>query len=122
MFRIKLSDRYPLHVAIDRATGYTASLFSAMAFPVLYIVSRCNYNLFHGLADIFTIVIASTVFVVAWNSRESIDNNYLLYAGIGFLSFAFLDLFHMLGNKNMGVFPQYGNLGPTLYISRAGTY
>jgi PAS domain S-box-containing protein len=117
MFRIKPFDRYPLHVAIDRATGHTALLFCALAFPVLYIVSRYNYNLFHGLADIFTIVIASTVFVVAWNSRESIDNNYLLYAGIAFLSFAFLDLFHVLGNKNMGVFPQYGNLGPALYIA-----
>ena len=117
MFRIKLSDRYPLRVAIHIAAGYTALVFFAFAFPVLYIVSRYNYNLFHGLADIFTIVIACTVFVVAWNSRESIDNNYLLYAGIGFLSFAFLDLFHVLGNKDMGVFPQYGNLGPTLYIA-----
>jgi PAS domain S-box-containing protein len=114
---IKLSDRYHLHVAMDRATGYTAFLFFALAFPVLYIVSRYNYNLFHGLADIFTIVIASIVFVVAWNSRESIDNNYFLYAGIGFLFFALLDLFHVLGNKDMGVLPQYGNLGPTLYIA-----
>ena len=117
MFRTKLFERHPLHVAIDRAAGYTAFLFCALAFSVLYIVSRYNYNLFHALADIFTIVIASTVFVVAWNSRESLDNDYLLYAGIAFLSFAFLDLFHVLGNKNMGVFPQYGNLGPTLYIA-----
>jgi PAS domain S-box-containing protein len=117
VFRIKLSDRYPQRVATHRSAGYTALLFWALTFPVLYIVSRYNYNLFHGLADIFTIVIASTVFVVAWNSRESIDNSYLLYAGIGFLSFSFLDLFHVLSNKNMGVFPQYGNLGPTLYIA-----
>jgi PAS domain S-box-containing protein len=102
---------------MDRATRYTAILFCAFAFPVLYIVSRYNYNLFHGLADIFTIVIASTVFVLAWNARESIDNDYLLYVGIAFLFFAFLDLFHVLGNKNMGVFPQYGNLGPALYIA-----
>ncbi len=115
MFRIKLLDRYPLH-AINRATGYTA-LFCALAFMVLYILSRYNYNLFHGLADIFTIVIAGTVFVVAWNSRESVDNDYLLYVGIGFLAFCFLDLFHVLGNKNMGVFPEYGNLGPALYIA-----
>ncbi|MBI5603895.1 MAG: PAS domain S-box protein, partial [Deltaproteobacteria bacterium] len=117
MFRSKLFDRYPLPVVIDRASGYTALLFCALAFPVLYIVSRYNYNLFHGLADIFTIVIAGTVFVVAWNSRRSIDNHYLLFAGNAFLSFAFLDLLHVLGNKNMGVFPQYGNLGPTLYIA-----
>ncbi len=117
MFRTKLFERHPLHVGMDRAAGYTAFLFCALAFSVLYILSRYNYNLFHALADIFTIVIASTVFVIAWNSRGSLDNDYLLYAGIAFLSFAFLDLFHVLGNKNMGVFPQYGNLGPTLYIA-----
>jgi PAS domain S-box-containing protein len=117
VFRMKLSEGYPPRIAIHRPAGYTALLFFALIFPVLYIVSRYNYNLFHGLADIFTIVIAGTVFVVAWNSRESIDNDYLLYAGIGFLSFAFLDLFHVLGNKDTGVFPQYGNLGPTLYIA-----
>ena len=117
MLSIKLSDHYSPPVAIDRATGYKALLFCTLAFPVLYIVSRYNYNLFHGLVDFFAIVIASTVFVVAWNSRESTDNNYFLYTGIAFLFFAFLDLFHLLGNKNMGVFPQYGNLGPTLYIA-----
>jgi signal transduction histidine kinase len=49
-----------------------------------------------------------------------VDNNYFLFAGIAFLFFAFLNLMHLLGNKNMGVFPEYGNLGPTFYI--AGRY
>jgi hypothetical protein len=105
---------------LDRATGYTAYLFFALAFPALYIVSRYNYNLFHSLADIFTIVIASTVFVVAWNSRGSLDNDYLLYAGIAFVSFAFLDLFHLLGNKTWTCFLNTGT-SSSRYIS-AGMY
>jgi len=85
--------------------------------PVIYFLSRQNYNLFHSLADGASIVIAASAFMIIWNSRARVDNNYFLYTGIAFLFFAFLDLMHLLGNKNMGVFPEYGNLGPTFYIA-----
>lgn len=88
--------------------------------PLIYVTSRHNYNLFHSLADGASIVIAASAFTIIWNSRRSVDNKYFLYAGIGFLFFALLDLMHLLGNKDMGVFPGYGNLGPTFYI--AGRY
>lgn len=81
-----------------------------------YFVSRHNYPLFHSFADMVTVFIAASVFVVVWNGRRRLDNHYFLYVGIAFLFFAFLDFMHLLGNKDMGVFPQYGNLGPTLYI------
>ena len=89
-----------------------STLFWALALPAMYLISRYNYNLFHSLADGISIVIAACVFVIIWNSRQLVDNNYFLYTGISFLFFAFLDLMHLLGNKGMGVFPQYGNLGP----------
>ena len=88
-----------------------------MALPVFYFISRYNYNLFHSLADGVSIVIAACAFTIIWNSRRLVDNHYFLYTGIAFLFFAFLDLMHLLGNKNMGVFPEYGNLGPTFYIA-----
>lgn len=97
-----------------------SALLLALSIPFLYLLSRYSYNLFHSLADGLTIVIAACAFVVVWNSRHNIDNNYFTYVGISLLFFAFLDLIHMLGNKNMGVFPGYGNLGPTFYI--AGRY
>lgn len=87
------------------------------ALPVLYFISRYNYNLFHSLADGISIAIAVSVFMIVWNARRILDNDYLLYVGISFLFFALIDLLHVLGNKNMGVFPQYGNLGPALYIA-----
>ena len=96
---------------------YNTTIFCVLALPVLYLISRYNYNLFHSLADGVSIVIAACIFTIIWNGRRIVDNDYFLYVGIAFLFFAFLDLMHLLGNKNMGVFPEYGNLGPALYIA-----
>ena len=94
-----------------------STLLWIAALPVLYLISRYNYNLFHGLVDGISITIAASVFMIIWNGRRILDNDYFLYIGISFLFFAFLDFMHVLGNKNMGVFPEYGNLGPALYIA-----
>jgi len=82
-----------------------------------YIAARADYPLFHSLADGLTVLIAVSVFIVVWNGRRRLDNHYLLFVSIAFLFFGLLDFLHLLGNKNMGVFPKYGNLGPTLYIA-----
>lgn len=95
----------------------TAILWVVLALPVIYFISKYNYNLFHSFADGTSIVIAACAFTIIWNSRRLVDNNYFLFTGIAFLFFALLDLMHLLGNKNMGVFPEYGNLGPTFYIA-----
>jgi signal transduction histidine kinase len=96
---------------------YRAAIFWVLALPPLYFISRHNYNLFHVFVDGASIVIAACVFLIIWNARRIIDNDYFLYVGIAFLFFAFMDSMHVLGNKNMGVFPEYGNLGPALYIA-----
>lgn len=88
-----------------------------LLLPLLYFISRYNYNLFHSFADGISIVIAACAFTIIWNSRHLVDNNYYLYVGIAFLFFAFLDSMHVLGNKDMGIFREYGNLGPTFYIA-----
>jgi PAS domain-containing protein len=95
---------------------YRTAIFLALALSAFYFISRHNYNLFHSFADGVSIVIAACVFTIIWNGRRIVDNDYFLYVGIAFLFFAFWDLMHLLGNKNMGVFPEYGNLGPALYI------
>ncbi|RJR29911.1 MAG: GAF domain-containing protein [Desulfobacteraceae bacterium] len=96
---------------------YKALLLWAAPLPFLYLISRYNYNLFHGIVDGASIVIAASVFMIIWTARRLLDNDYLLFVGISFLFFSFLDLLHVVGNKDMGVFPEYGNLGPALYIA-----
>ena len=97
-----------------------AVLAGVLGLLLLYLVGRYNYNLFHSFVDGVSIVIAVCAFTIIWNSRRLVDNNYFLFTGIAFLFFAFLDSIHLLGNKDMGIFPGYGNLGPTFYI--AGRY
>ena len=85
---------------------------------LLYLVSRAaNYNIFHSIVDGATVFIAGSVFLVVWNGRRHLDNHYYLFIAIAFLAFALLDFAHLLGNKDMGVFPGYDNLGPTFYIA-----
>jgi PAS domain S-box-containing protein len=93
------------------------AVFWTLALLAMYIISRYRYTLFHAISDGVTITIAVCAFLTIWNSRQRVDNDYFLFAGISLLFFAVLDLLHMLGNKGMGVFPEYGNLGPTFYIA-----
>ncbi len=96
---------------------FVAAIPCALALLLIYFVSRSNYNLFHSFADGASIVIAASTFTIIWNSRHRVSNDYFLFTGIAFLFFAFLNAMHLLGNKGMGVFPAYGNLGPTFYIA-----
>lgn len=100
----------------NRKKHIFSSVLVMMIFISLYITSRFNYPLFHSMNEIITIFIAASVFIIIWNGRHLLDNQYYLLISIGFLFLAFFDFMHLVGNKGMGVFPQYGNLGPTFYI------
>jgi PAS domain S-box-containing protein len=97
--------------------GYAKAAFAVLVIFFLFFASKYNYNLFHVIADGVSIVVATCAFVILWNSRRFKDNDYFTLVGIALVFFAILDFAHVLGNKNMGVFPGYGNLGPTFYIA-----
>ena len=91
----------------------------AISLVALYFLSRQNYLLFHGIVEVFSIVIAFAIFAIAWNSRHLIDNNYFIFIGIAFLFVAGLDVFHLLAYKGMGVFSSFtgSNLATQLWIA-----
>ncbi|MCL5985627.1 MAG: HD domain-containing protein [Actinobacteria bacterium] len=94
------------------------SLLGVFILLALYLASRYSYILFHSLAELFSIIIACGIFMLAWNSRKFLDNNYLLFIGIAYLFVAGIDTIHTLAYKGMGVFPGYGsNLATQLWIS-----
>ncbi len=87
----------------------------------LYLTSFYSYLLFHSLAEIFSIIVACGIFMIAWNSRRFIDNNYLLFIGIAYLFVGAIDLIHTLAYKGMNVFSGYDtNLATQFWI--AGRY
>lgn len=84
----------------------------------LYLSSLYNYLLFHTFAEIFSVVIALAIFVLAWNSRQFLNNHYFIFIGIAFLFAGVLDLLHTLAYKGMGVFQGYdANLPTQLWIA-----
>ncbi|NLO72914.1 MAG: hypothetical protein GX100_02240 [candidate division WS1 bacterium] len=72
-----------------------------------------SFLLFHSLAEIFSVVIACAVFLLAWNSRDFVRNYYLLWVGIAYLFVAGLDVVHTLTFRGMGVFPDLETDTPT---------
>jgi PAS domain S-box-containing protein len=84
----------------------------------LYLTSLHSYLLFHSVAELFGIVVASAIFILTWNSRRFLDNTPLLFLGIAYLFIGVLDLIHMLAYKGMGIFPGYQtNLPTQLWIA-----
>jgi nitrogen-specific signal transduction histidine kinase len=69
---------------------------AAFLVTVFYLSKQQNYVLFHTLVELFSIVIAFAVFIVTWNSRKILDNNFLLLVGISYLFIGALDLMHTL--------------------------
>jgi PAS domain S-box-containing protein len=103
--------RYNISIYLQIAVG-------AAVFVVLFIISRNNYLLFHGIAEIFSSIVAFTIFVLAWHTRRYTENDYLLFLGIAYLFVGILDLIHMLAYTGMGVFTGYGtNLATQLWIA-----
>ncbi len=82
----------------------------------LYFTTRVDYLLFHSLAEIFSIVVAFSIFVITWNSKKYISNPYLLFLGIASLFIASLDLLHIFSYKGMPIFKDYSYYANQLWI------
>ncbi|MFP5222028.1 MAG: MASE3 domain-containing protein [Acidobacteriota bacterium] len=90
-----------------------------MLLVALVMSVTINYLLFHTFAEMFSIVIAFGVFMLAWNTRRFLNNDYLLSVGIAYFFAAFLDLMHTLTYKGMTIFPGLddNNVPPQLWLT-----
>jgi signal transduction histidine kinase len=92
-------------------------LIAGLVLLGLFLTSTYNYLLFHSLSEIASILVMYSVFIVSWNTRRFLDNNYLIFIGITYLFVGSVDLIHTLGYQGMGVFPGYdANLPTQLWI------
>jgi PAS domain S-box-containing protein len=96
----------------------TKFILAALVLIALFLTSLHSYLLFHTLAELFSIVIGATIFVLAWNFRRFYQDSFLMFIGMAFLFFSFIDLLHTLAFKGMGVFPGHdANLPTQLWIA-----
>jgi signal transduction histidine kinase/DNA-binding response OmpR family regulator len=93
-------------------------LLGALCLLVLSLTSLHSYLLFHTLAELFSVVVAWGIFLVAWNSQDYQSNGYLLFVGIAYLFVGALDLLHALAYQGMSIFAvQDPNLATQLWIA-----
>jgi len=85
----------------------------AVVFGLLLFARQHDYLLFHASAEIFSSVVAFTIFVIAWHTRRNMENDFLLFLGIAYLFVAGLDIIHMLSYSGMSFFQEYGTNLPT---------
>lgn len=96
---------------------HIAVLFGVLALFGLYLAKGYSYLLFHSLAELFSIIVACCIFMVAWNTKQFVKNSYFLFIGIAYLFVGGIDLVHTLSYKGMGVFQGYDtNLATQLWI------
>ncbi len=83
----------------------------------LYGMSLYSYLLFHTAVELFSICVAVSIFMIAWNTRSLQQNGYLAFVGVVYLFIAGIDLVHTLAYQGMSIFTGYGsNLATQLWI------
>jgi len=95
----------------------STGLLGIGVFFGLYLTGLYSYLLFHTLVEIFSVIVACAIFMVAWNTRNFLNNSYLLLLGIAYPFIGGLDLLHTMAYKGMGIFQGYdANLPTQLWI------
>ncbi|MDD5772122.1 MAG: GGDEF domain-containing protein [bacterium] len=95
-----------------------SDLFFFPALLILFLTSLYSYILFHSFAEVFSIIVAFSTFMVVWNVRDSIANKYILFIGTAYFFIGTLDLFHAFAFPEMNIFRGHGtNLFIQLWIS-----
>lgn len=98
---------------------YAVNVLSAIfVLAGLYLCRLYSYPLFHSIAEIFSIVVAFGIFMVAWNTRGFITNNFFLFLGIAYPFIGAIDLIHALSYKGVSILHGFDSDLPTqLWVS-----
>ncbi|MBN1315721.1 MAG: PAS domain S-box protein [Anaerolineales bacterium] len=78
-----------------------------LIFIGLYAASLYSQILLHSIAEFFSITIAFSIFVIAWNSRQYLESYFMLFLGIAFLFVGGIDLFHTLAFSGLEKFSEF---------------
>jgi PAS domain S-box-containing protein len=82
------------------------TIFTVALLVLIFKISvKQNFLLFHTIVELSSIVIAFAVFIVTWNTRKMLDNNYLYFVGMAYVFIGGLDLLHTITYPGMNIIP-----------------
>ena len=104
--------------AASRSNTVLAILLGIVLIAGLILTSRVSYLVFHSLVEIFSVAVAWSIFMLAWNARRYMKNDALLLLGVASFFVGGLDMIHTLAYTGMNIFPGYDtNLPTQLWIA-----
>jgi signal transduction histidine kinase len=72
---------------------------------LLFLLSSINYLLIHTLTEVASIILLTAVFLIGWNTRRLVSNQFFVILSTGFLVTGAVDLLHTLTYKGMHILP-----------------
>ncbi len=75
---------------------------------LLFLLSHFNYLLIHTLIELCGIILLTAVFLIGWNTRYLVRNQFFLILAIGFFAAGLVDILHTLTYKGMPIAPDAG--------------
>jgi signal transduction histidine kinase len=109
-----MESRYSLRSILSGIIGVVLLL-------LLYFIQTYNFTFFHVITELFSSLIALSVFLVGWNSRHRIENSVFLFLGIAFLFIGGIDLLHLFSLEGTGIIAD-GNVNTSTQLVIAGRY
>ena len=94
-----------LSTALPRLSIKTGLAVFLPAGLLLFFLSQYNYLLYHLLVEFSSIVLLTAVFLIGWNTRHLVRNQFFLILAVGFLCAGLVDLLHTLTYKGMLILP-----------------
>ena len=83
-------------ISLLRERWFPLALTLLSMLVVLLFADRWNPAFSHNLAEMFSVVASCGVFMLTWNARKFIDNNYFIFLGIACLYVGVIDCFHAI--------------------------
>jgi PAS domain S-box-containing protein len=84
-----------------------------IVLSMFYYVSTFNFLFVHTLIELAGVVVASTIFIIGWNTKEYTKNNFLIILSIGYSVVALVSVMHTLLYSGMNIFSDISTDIPT---------
>ncbi len=90
------------------------------ALLALYLLSQYNFLLVHVAVEIFSVITAFAIFVIAWNTKKIAENPFFLFLGIALLFVATIAFLHTVSYDGLSIFSDTypgSNLATQLWLA-----
>lgn len=85
----------------------------------IYASRLYSYVFFHTIVETFIFLVSTGVFVIMFNARKIVNNNFIMFVSTASFFIGILNFFHMLSYEGLPYFPQYGaTLASQLWIAQ----